>query len=144
MKRIVLTIALVLVGGLFLTGCTKNYVALTYTKFVETFNKKEGYVVKDMALQNPSFSRYYVAGIENVQFIYYEFETVEKAQEYVKSNFDNRDGYSFKDKGTYMEVTCSDGQYYRLIQVDKMVLIGTSENNSDKGTINDVLGELGY
>ena len=45
MKRI--TIALMLIVGVFLTGCTKNYSPITYTKFVESFNGKENYVVKD-------------------------------------------------------------------------------------------------
>ena len=144
MKRIILTIALVLVGGLFLTGCTKNYVALTYTKFVETFNKKSEYIVKDMTLQTAAFDKAYVAGIGDIQYIYYEFDTVDNAKDYVKVNYDNRDGYSYKDKGTYIEVVCTNNMYFRLIQVDKMIIIGTSDNYNDKGEINKILKELGY
>ena len=145
MKRIMFAIAFLL-GGLFLlTGCTKNYISMPYTKFVETFNKKEGYIVKDITLTTGSvFERAYLAGVEDIQFVYYEFKSTEEARNYVKENYYDRKNYSYDDKGSYITVNCTDAMYFNLVQVDKMVLEGVSDNYSDKGTINGIFKELGY
>ena len=141
MKRI--TIALMLIVGVFLTGCTKNYSPITYTKFVESFNGKENYVVKDKSKDyEEEYTRCFISSKKDVLFTYYEFETEEKAKDYVVKNYDNRKNYKLKDKKIYTTVKNTSGMYFYLVQIDKVVISGSSDSKKNKGEINKIIDEM--
>lgn len=130
---------------IILCACSKNYDSITYTKFMEEFNNKKEYIVNNQSLRYENqFDRYIEAVGNNNQFSYFEFENEEKARTYVIDNYKNRKKYSFKDKGKYIEVRCTDNMYFRLIQIDKIVILGNSNLKSNKKEINKLLKELGY
>ena len=143
MKRII-SVVLILCS-LFLTACSKNYDSITYTRFIETFKDKEGYIVNNESIKyEDRFERYLVSSNNKVQFLYYEFKNEKEAKEYVSINYKNRKKYKYKSSKNNIIVKCTSGMYFYLIQSDKMVLIGNAQNKSDKREVKRILKELGY
>ena len=82
-----------------LSACTKDYKAITYTKFIETFNDESGYLVNNSTSSfEDRFERFIEAAGKNNQFIFYEFKTEKDARQYAVENYKYRKNYSFKDK----------------------------------------------
>lgn len=128
-----------------LSACTKDYKAITYTKFIETFRIEEDYLVNnETSILDDKFERYIEASGKNNQFIYYEFKTEKDARNYVKLNYKNKSGYKYKDKKSYITVKNTKNRYFYLIQVDNTIIIGSSDIKSNKKEINRMFKELGY
>lgn len=128
-----------------LSACTKDYSSITYTKFIESFKSNLDYLVNDRTpLLDDKFERYIEASGKNNQFIYYEFKTKEAAREYVKVNYKNLKGYSYKDKKDYIIVKSSKDGYFYLVQIDNTIIIGNSNIKSNKKEIKRIFKNLGY
>ncbi len=144
MKRIIKGL-FILLFLFVLSGCTKDYKPITYTKFIETFRTEMDYVINDGTSSfDDRFERYVQAGGKNNQFVFYEFKTEKAARKYVSSNYKNVKNYRYKDKRDYIIVKSTKGRYFYLIQVDKTVLVGSSEIKSNKKEIMRIFKELGY
>ena len=128
-----------------LSACTKDYKAITYTKFIEVFKAEEGYLVNnETSIVDDKFNRYIEASGKNNQFIFYEFDTEKAARNYVKLNYKNKDGFKYKDKIDYITVKSTKDRYFYLLQVDKTIIIGNTEIKSNKKEINRMFKKLGY
>lgn len=144
MKRILKVFLAVLVM-VFMSGCKKNFNAITYTKFIENFKDKPGYLVTNQTLKyEEQFERCYEVSKDNIQFLYYEFKSEDEAKEYITKYYSNRKRYHFKNKNNYIKVKCTDGMYFYAIQIDKTIIIGDSPNKKNKREIKKVFKELGY
>ena len=129
---------------IIISGC-KKYEPITYTKFTETFNNKNGYIVNNQTLRYENlFERYIEVVGNNNQFAYYEFKTEDEARKYIADNYKDRRKYSYKDKKEYIIVKCTDKMYFRAIQVDKIVIVGNTNIKKNRHEINKILKELGY
>lgn len=147
MKRIksILCTCLVLFLVLFVSACSKSYNSITYTKFKEVMGSKLNYAITDNALDAEGiYKKYYTAIKDDVIISFYEFDSEKEAKEYVKKNYDNKKYYSYKSTDDYSTVKYSNIGYFRLIQVDNIVVSGSSEKDSSKSIINNALSELGY
>lgn len=128
-----------------LSGCTKDYKPITYTKFIETFKSEMEYLVNDRSpLIGDKFERYVEASGKNNQFIFYEFKTEKEAKSYVKLNYKNKKGFSYKNKSNCIIVKSTKGRYFYLIQIDKTVIIGNTEIKSNRREIKRIFKKLGY
>lgn len=137
---------LVLLAFLFLlSACTKDYKAITYTKFTEIFESEEGYLVNNSShIYDEQFERYIEASGKNNLFIYYEFKTEDAARNYVALNYKNKKNFKYKDKKEYIIVKSTKNRYFYLIQIDKTVIVGSSDLKSSKKEINRMFKKLGY
>lgn len=144
MKRII-TVVAIFIFSLFLTGCTKNYKPITYTKFNEVFKDKNDFMIVNQTLKyQDRFERCIEASGKNIQFIYYEFKTEEEAREYLSENYKGRKKYRYKSNKKYSTVKCKDNMYFEAVQVDKIVLVGNSPMKANKKIIKGIFKELGY
>lgn len=142
-KRILCTLVIVL-SVLFICACSKEYSSVTYKKFVDKMGNQLGYTVVDKTISYEDiYQRYYSANKENVLFIFYEFKDAETAKEFMK-DYDNKKGYSYKSTDDYTIVKNSKSGYLKIIQVDNVVISGSSEKSSGKKEIKKVFKELGY
>ena len=144
MKRIIM--AVLLISSVFiLSGCIKNNKAITYTRFIESFKDKDGFLVDNQTLKyEDKFERCLEASGNNVQFLYYEFKTEDQAKKYISDNYKNRKKFRYNDNKKYITVKCSDKMYFYAIQIDKIVIIGDSPIKSNKKIIKSVFKEFGY
>jgi hypothetical protein len=103
-----------------------------------------GYTVVDKTISYEDiYQRYYSANKENVLFIFYEFKDAETAKEFMK-DYNNKKGYSYKSTDDYTIVKNSKSGYLKIVQVDNVVISGSSEKSSGKKEIKKVFKELGY
>ena len=144
MKRIIMVVG-ILLCGIFLAGCSRNYNSITYTKFTETFKNKNDYLVINQTLKyEDKFERCIEANGKNIQFIYYEFKTEKEARKYMKDNYSNRNKYSYKDRKKYITVKCTDNMYFYVIQIDSTIIVGNSSVKNNRKEIKHIFKELGY
>ncbi|MBO6195817.1 MAG: hypothetical protein J6O56_05715 [Bacilli bacterium] len=144
MKRI-LSVVVGILSIVLLTGCTKNYKAITYTRFNEIFKNKKDYLIINQTLKyEDKFERCLEANGENIQFLYYEFKTEKQARKYIADNYKGRDKYRFKDRKKYIIVKCTDSMYFYAIQIDKTVIVGNSPDKGNKRIIKKIFKEFGY
>lgn len=130
---------------IIITGCTKNYSSITYTKFNEVLNEQKGYMVSNQTNKYADkFERCLEAVGNNNQFLYYEFKTTEQAKKYIEDNYKGRKKYRFKDKKKYITVKCTKDMYFYAIQIDKSVIIGSSNIKKNKKEIKTIFKALGY
>lgn len=128
-----------------LSGCTKDYKPITYTKFIETFKSEVEYLVNDStSVVDDKFERFVEASGKNNQFLFYEFKTEQDARKYVKLNYKNRKGFSYRDKKNCIIVKNTRGKYFYLIQIDKTIIIGNTDIKSNKKEIKRIFKKLGY
>ena len=128
-----------------LSGCTKDYKPITYTKFMETFKSDQEYLTNDRTpMMGDQFERFVEASGKNNQFIFYEFKTEKDARKYVKLNYKGQKNFSYRDKKNCIIVKNTKGKYFHLIQVDKTIIIGNTNIKSNKKEIKRVFKELGY
>ena len=120
-----------------LSGCAKDYKEITSTKFMDTLKAQEGYLLNT---HTPIYDSYIEKSIgasgDNVQFLFFVFDSEQSAKKYVKNKY--------KDYGDYIEVKNTKGKYFRLIQINKTVISGSSDNKSEKKEINNIFKKLGY
>lgn len=147
MKRIkrILCSLLIIISVLFLSACKKEYSSITYKRFTEIMSDELNYTVTDKSVdyQN-TYNRYISASKEGIVFIYYEFEDEDSAKDYVKRNYDKKKYYSYKSKDDYSIVKYSKLGYAYLVQVDNMVIIGSTEEDTYKKDVKKAFNELGY
>ena len=128
-----------------LSACTKDYKSITYTKFIETFQSEREYLVNnETSILDNKFERFIEASGKNNLFVFYEFKTEEDAKNYVSLNYKNKKYFSYKDKKDYIIVKNTKNQYFYLIQIDKTVIIGSSDIKSNKKEIKRMFKKLGY
>ena len=144
MKRII-TAVIIVISVFVLSGCNRNYDAITYTKFNEIFKEKKDYNIINQTLKyEDRFERCLEASGKNIQFLYYEFKTEEEARNYISDNYKNRKKYKFKDKKNSIIVKCTNKMYFYAVQVDKIVIVGNSPIKKNKKEIKKIFKELGY
>lgn len=130
---------------ILLSACKKDYKAITYTKFIETFEAEEEYLVNNSTpIVDDKFERFIEASGKNNYYIFYEFETEEDARKYVSINYKNKKNYKYKDKKDYITVKSTKGRYFYLIQIDNTIIIGDTIIKSNKREINRMFKKLGY
>ena len=135
MKRI-FTMVVLFLFVLFLTGCQKNYKAITYTRFNETFKDKTNYLIINQTLKyEDKFERCLEANGNNIQFLYYEFKTESAARKYLSDNYKGRKKYRYKNRKKYSSVKCTNHMYFYASQVDNVVVIGNSPDKKNKKEI---------
>ena len=139
-------VILILFMTIILTGCTKDYTAISYSKFISEFNDKKDYEIIDKTLINEGvYKRSYEAGNGNCTFFYFEFENEKDANSYMKTNYKDNDSFSYKDEDNYIIAkTKSLKNYVKIIKVDNTVIIGKSEKFFDRFSINKIYKELGF
>lgn len=143
MKRIY--VLLLTLGVLLLVGCTKDYKAIAYTKFVKTFENDSNYILDNQSLKYENqYERFLDATGEKTKYYFYEFKTKEEARDYMISNYKDRDGFKFKDKNKYIEVIKNDEIYFQIIQVDNIIVSGTANSSKDKKEVLNIFKKLGY
>ena len=144
MKR-VFGVFLIIISIIVLTGCTKNYKAITYTNFIEFFNKKANFIVDNQTLKyEDKFERFIEVSGENTEFTYIEFKSEEAARKYMIDNYQSLKEYKLKDKEKYMTVEYKINKYMRIIQIDKIVIYGQTPVASNKKEVKKIFKELGY
>ena len=144
MKRII-TAVIIVISVFVLSGCNRNYDAITYTKFNEIFKEKKDYNIINQTLKyEDRFERCLEASGKNIQFLYYEFKTEEEARNYISDNYKNRKKYKFNDKKNSIIVKCTNKMYFYAVQVDKIVIVGDSPIKKNKKEIKKIFKELGY
>lgn len=147
MKRIkrILCSVLIIVSVLFLAGCKKDYSSITYKRFVEKMSDELNYSVTDSTLDYEDvYQRYYSAIKDDVVINYIEFESEEKAKEYMKTNYYKQKYYSYKDNDDYSTAKYTKIGYLYVIQVDNMVIKGSTDKNTKTSVVKKVFKELGY
>ena len=147
MKRIkrFLCSVLIIVSALILAGCKKDYSSITYKRFVEKMSDELNYSVTNSTLDYQDvYQRYYSAIKDDVVINYIEFESEEKAKEYMKTNYYKQKYYSYKDKDDYSTAKYTKIGYLYVIQVDNMVIKGSTDKNEKTSVVKKVFKELGY
>ena len=143
-KRFFCTFIIVL-SIVMLCGCSKDYSSITYNKFVEKMHSELEYSITDNTLVYQNiYQREIEANKDGVLFQYIEFETEEDAKGFVKKNYYNKKHYSYKSTDDYTVVTNSKSGYKKIVQVDNMVIIGTTNSKSYKSDIKKAFKKLGY
>lgn len=143
MKRIKYLLVLVL-GVIFLTGCKHDYKTISYSKFIEEFKNSNYYVNDYTSKYDDLFVRYIDISGKNIEFSYYEFETEEKAKEYIKESYKDSDVYSFEDQKDYIVISKNSDGYFYGVQAGKTFVSGQSNSLSFKRDVNKVMKALGY
>ena len=147
MKRIkrIFSILLVLVCILVLSGCKKDYSSITYKQFVDIMSNDLNYYVSDKTLDSQDvYQRYYLAIKDGVLISYYEFEDEDAAKDYLERNYKDKKYYSYKEHDDYSTVKYSKVGYAYFIQVDNIIISGSTENESEVSEVKKVIKELGY
>lgn len=130
---------------ILLSGCAKDYKEITSTKFMEVLKNETSYLVNThTALYDSNIETSIAASSEKAQFLFFEFGSEKEAKEYVKKNYKDFSGYKYKDYGTYVEVKSSKDGYFRLVQINKIVISASSDIKSSKKEINNIFKKLGY
>lgn len=144
MKKIIKGL-LVFLFIIIISGCTKNYKAITYKDFIDAFQSESKYYVneKNLILDN-EFERHIEASGNNNQFVFYEFDTEESAKEYVASYFKGKKRFKYSDKKKYIIVKSTSAGYFYLVQIDNIVVMGDTSNKSNKKEIKRIFKKLGY
>lgn len=136
---------LILLLVVTLSACKKDYKAITYTTFIESFRETSDYLINDStSYVDDKFERLIEASGKNNQFIFYEFKTEEQARKYAEVNYKNRKGFNYRDKKDYIIVKNTKDGYFYLIQIDKTIIIGNTSIKSNKREIKRVFKKLGY
>ena len=144
MKRVIEGI-FIFIFIIILTGCSKNYKAITYTKFNEVFKENNDYLIVNQTLKyEDRFERCIEASGNNNQFIFYEFRTEEEAKNYIKDNYYKRKKYHYRNKESYITVKNTDNMYFYAIQIDKTVIVGNSPMKKNGKEIRNIFKKLGY
>lgn len=143
-KRILCTLVIVL-SVLVLSACKKDYNAITYKRFVEKLGDELNYPITDNTLLYQGvYQRNYTAIKDDVMFIFYEYESADKAKEFMKKNYEDKKYYTYTSKDNYSTVKYSKRGYLYIVQVDNIIISGSSEKDTNKSEIKKVFKELGY
>lgn len=143
-KRILFTL-IIFVSVVILSGCGKKYSSITYSRFTEKMSDELNYSVKDESLSyEGKFEREISAAKGDVVFIFYEFKTDKDAKKYMENNYKKRKFYSYKSNDEYSTVKYTKTGYLYIVQVDNIVIAGSTEKDSSKNEIKKVFKELGY
>lgn len=140
-----LKIVLVLLIGLTLVGCGKNYEKITYTDYQEYFNKKEGYIVQEKSEgYDVTVRRYFEASNNNVQVYYIEYAKEDDAIQYMKDSFEDKDDYKLKLKDNYSYAKSTKNKYQKVYRVDNVIINVIARDKKYKKEVNNILKDLGY
>ena len=144
MKRILCTFLIVL-SILLLCACKKDYSAITYKRFIAKMSDDLSYSVTDKSLSYEGiYERYISASKEGSIFLFIEFEDKDSAEKYMKDNYKDQKGYSYKEEKDYIVVTNSKNGYVKIVQMDNVVISGSTEIASNKSDVKKAFKELGY
>ena len=128
-----------------LSGCAKDYKAITSTEFIEKMNLEKGYLVNTHTpIYDSSITKSTSVNGNDIQFLFFEFENAKDAKNYVKKSYKDLGSYKYKDYGSYVVVKNTKGRYFYLIQIDNTVLSGNTDTKSNKKEINRIFKKLGY
>lgn len=140
--KVILTLFIVII----LTGCSKDYTAISYSKFISEFDNRENYNIIDKTSINQGiYKRSYEAGNGDLNFFYLEFNDNKEAKSYMKRNYKDNDEFSYNNEKDYaVAKTKLSKRYIKVINVDNVVIIGKSEKFFDRFSVNKIYKELGY
>ena len=147
MKRIkrILCLLIVFISVIILSGCGNSYSSVTYSRFTEKLSDELGFTVTDNSLSYEGiYERALSAVKDDALFNYYEFSSSKEAKEFVKKRYEKKKNYSYKSYDDYSVVKYSKTGYIQIIQVDNIVITGSTEKDSKKSEIKKVFKELGY
>ena len=144
MKKII-KVTFIILSLVFLSSCGKNYEKLTYTDYLEYFNKKSGYTIQDRSDEYEiNIRRYLEAGNGNVQVYYIEYAKEEDAIEYIENAFLDKDGYKVKLNDNYSYVKSTKGKYQKVYRVNNVIIDVLTLDKKYKKEVNNILKELVY
>lgn len=144
MKKI-LKLLLITLITFIMCGCGKKIDKLSYTEFNEYFSNKDGYMVIDNTSKyDINVRRYLEAGEGNIQVFYIEFDTENTAQDYINSLYLTDKTYKIKNYDNYTYVKSTKNRYFKLYQVDNVILNITAPDKKYKKQVNEILKDLGY
>ena len=144
MKRILCTFLIVL-SVLLLCACKKDYSAITYKRFSAKMSDDLSYSVTDKSLSYEGiYERYISASKEGSLFLFIEFEDKDAAEKYMKDNYKDAKGYSYKEEKDYITVTNSKNGYVKIVQIDNVIISGSTEQSTYKSDVKKAFKELGY
>ncbi|MBR4830486.1 MAG: hypothetical protein IKZ96_01810 [Bacilli bacterium] len=144
MKRILCTL-LIVVSVLLLCACKKDVSPITYKRFISKMSDDLSYSVTDKSLSYEGiYERYISASKEGSLFLFMEFEDEKTAKKYMEDNYKKQKGYSYKSTDDYIVVTNSKGGYVKLVQVNNIIISGSTEQSKYKTDIKKAFKELGY
>lgn len=136
---------LLLLIGLTLVGCGKNYEKITYTDYQEYFNKKEGYIVQERSEgYDVTVRRYFEASNNNVQVYYIEYAKEDDAIQYMKDSFEDKGDYKLKLKDDYSYAKSTRDKYQKVYRVDNVIINVIARDKQYKKEVNNILKDLGY
>lgn len=144
MKRILCTFLIVL-SILLLCACKKDYSAITYKRFSAKMSDDLSYSVTDKSLSYEGiYERYISASKEGSLFLFIEFEDKDAAEKYMENNYKDAKGYSYKEEKDYTVVTNSKNGYVKIVQIDNVIISGSTEQSTYKSDVKKAFKELGY
>ena len=146
MKRIkrLVFIFVILLSVVLLSACKKDYSSITYKRFTAKMSDELGYSVTDNSLSYEGiYERYISASKEGVIFIFMEFEDKDSAESYMKG-YEKQKGYSYNKKDDYTIVKNSKGGYVKIIQIDNIIISGSTEKSNYRTDVNKAFKSLGY
>lgn len=144
MKRI-LCILLIVLSVMLLCACKKDYNPITYKRFTAKMGDDLSYSVTDKSLSYEGiYERYISASKEGSIFLFFEFESVEKAKEYMEKNYKDTKNYSYKEKDDYTIVKNTKGGYTKLVQVGNVIISGSTTEKKYNSDVKKAFKELGY
>lgn len=144
MKRILSTFLIVL-SVLLLCACKKDLSPITYKRFTTKMSDDLSYSVTDKSLSYEGiYERYISASKEGLLFLFFEFESEEKAIKYMEDNYKDAKNYSYKKEKDYIIVTNSKGGYIKIVQIGNVIISGSTEDSKYKSDIKKAFKELGY
>lgn len=128
-----------------LSGCAKDYKEITSAKFLETMRNQDNYSVNTHTpIYDSNIEKSISANGDEIQFLFFEFNSEKEAKAYIKNNYKDIKGYKYKDYGKYVEVKKTKDGYFYSLQINKMVISGFSDIKSNKKEIKNIFKKLGY
>lgn len=134
---------LIMIFIMILTGCSKNYSAINYSKFLGEFNNKKEYTIIDKTVIDEGvYKRSYEAGNSKYTFFYFQFNNKKEAKNYMVKNYKNKKHFSYKEKESYNVAKTNIDDYLIAIQTDDIVIIGQGKNFLSRFQINKIIKEI--
>ena len=144
MKKI-LKITLTIFVIFIMAGCGKSYEKLTYTDYMEYFNKKQGYTIQDNSkYYDIDIRKYYEAGNGKVQILYIEYAKNEDAVKYIEESYLDKKDYKVKLNDDYSYVKSTKDKYLKIYRVDNVIISVMALDKEYKKDVNNILKDLGY
>lgn len=134
---------LIILVLLLVTGCSKNYTAIPYNKFLSTFDDyKEYKVINKSTVDEGIYEKSYEVGNGKISFYYLEFSSSKKAEEYMDLSYNN-ESFKYKKEKNYIVAKRKISKLYiKAIKVEKIVIIGMGNKYLNRFEINKIFKQM--